>query len=352
MVPQVLSIIQIQFAGAERTKALGLYATVISAGAVAGQVVGGALATADLFGTSWRPVFLVNVPIGALLLLAGRRTLAATRGQSARRRDLRGVALLSAAALLVMLPLILGQTQHWPLWTYASFAGGAVFVIVGVRYLRALGRRGGDPLIDLAIFADAGVARGLASIFASFVAYGGFLFAFSFYLQSGLGDSPLRSGLIYAPLAIAFAVVSLGHARLGAGVVRWLPLAGLGSLAAGYVTLGMINQSGDWHVVLSIVLLVVVGAGFGAGFSPVIGLTVARVPPRHAPDASGLLNTTIQLGYVTGVASLGSYFVAVAKPGNAASSGHAFFAVSIGLAALAVVAALLAVSIRRSGAAA
>ncbi|HZQ38093.1 MAG TPA: MFS transporter [Dehalococcoidia bacterium] len=346
MVPQALAIIQLQFQGAERARALGLYATTLSAGAVAGQIAGGALVTANLFGSSWRPVFLVNVPVGIALLVAVRRCLDPTRGQAVRRTDLPGVALLSTAVLLVLLPLILGQSQGWPAWCFGAFAAGAAVTAVALAPLRRRGRRSGDPLVDLSVFREPGVGRGLASLFASFAAYGGFLFAFSFYLQAGLGESPLRSGLTYAPMATVFAVASLGHTRLPGRLQPWLAPAGLACLGAGYGALGLLNHSGRWQAGPSLVLLCLVGAGFGLGFSPVIGRTVARLGPRHAPDASGLINTTIQLGYVSGVAALGSYFLGNARPGDPVSAGHAFAGVSLALVLLAFVAALFAATLR------
>lgn len=346
MVPQVVSVIQIQFDGAEQARALGLYAMVLSFAVVAGQVIGGALVSANLLGSTWRPVFLVNVPIGIFLLVVAPRTLAPTRGARPRRLDLPGVGLLSAAVLLLVLPMIVGREQHWPPWTYGSLVAGVLLLAAGIAYLRRQGRRGGDPVLDLAVFASPGVARGLGSIVASMAAYGGFLFSLTLLLQAGLGFSALRSGLTFVPFAVGFAATSLGYTKLPPALQRWGAPAGLVCLAMGYAAVGVASRTGAWPAWPGGIILLVIGAGFGAGFSPVIAATLARVPRERAHDASGVLNTVVQLGYVVGVATLGSYYLSAAHAGSARSSGDAFATISIGLAVLALVAAVLAAGLR------
>lgn len=139
LIPQVLSLIQRNFTGEARTRALGAYSAVLAIGAAAGQVLGGILVSADLFGTGWRPVFLVNVPVGvALLVVAGRvlprdggggagrggETAEERTGEAATERarglDLPGLVLLGAAVSLFTVPLVLGQEKGWPLWSWLS----------------------------------------------------------------------------------------------------------------------------------------------------------------------------------------------------------------------------------------
>src|ERR1700743_3066399 len=139
MIPQVLSLIQRTYtAPGPRARAMSLYATVISGGAVLGQVIGGLLVSANLFGSSWRPVFLVNVPVGLLVLAFGRwlpapgtgggggRRGPAAPGRPARgteervrRLDLPGLAVLTPAVLALVLPLVLGHSLGWPAWGWA-----------------------------------------------------------------------------------------------------------------------------------------------------------------------------------------------------------------------------------------
>src|SRR5712691_533831 len=122
MIPQVLSLIQRTFPGQGRARAMSAYSAVLALGIVVGQVAGGLLISADLFGAGWRPVFLVNVPIGMALMLAGWRMLPAGRGEASRGLDLPGLALLTPAVLAVVIPLVLGQPEHWPAWGWLCLA--------------------------------------------------------------------------------------------------------------------------------------------------------------------------------------------------------------------------------------
>jgi MFS family permease len=337
MAPQALSIIQTQLSATDRARAVPLYATVLAVGAVVGQIVGGALVSADLFSWTWRPVFLINVPIGIAVLIATPRLLPPSRGVAPRRPDPVGVIVLSTTVLLIMVPLVFGPQQQWPAWTFITLAVGAVAVGCSVAHLYRQTRMGGDPLIDLAIFRSAGVRRGLGSLLAMQVAYGGFLFAFTLHLQGGLGKTPVTSGLTFAPFAGAFAVASLSHPRLPSRAQRWAPFLGLWALAVSYAALGALLRTGSGPGIAGALVLVVGGAGFGIGFSPMVGRTVANTPPRLAPDASSLISTTAQLGFAVGIATLGTYYLSVA--GDRGTSAIALTHVTVAASCLAVVAA-------------
>jgi len=341
MTPQVATIIQLPYQGAERARALALFASVLAVGVVSGQILGGLLVSADLFGADWRPVFLVNVPIGIALVAGALRTLGVTKAEERRPLDLLGVALVSATLLLILVPLVLGREQGWPAWMYLSMVSGLVLGAVAAAHFRAVAHWGGSPLVDPRIVSDAGFGRALASLFASTVAWGGFLFAFTVYLQAGLDYSALESGLIFVPYGVGFAVASLAHNRLPARLRPPLPAVGLLITGVGYVGLGLVDHSG-WHPVPSAALLALAGAGYGVGFSPVMAIAVASVPARRARDARGILSTAIQMSYAVGLTLIGSYFLAHAAPGDADRSGHAFTRVTYILAALSLVAAALA----------
>src|SRR5260370_25322847 len=155
--------------------------------------------------------------------------------------------MLSTAVLMIMLPLVLGQQQGWPAWAFASLLTGALLLGCTGVYLRWSISHGRDPLVDLTIFNHFGVRRGLAALFAMTVAWGGFLFVITLYLQTGLGDSPLRSGLTFAPFAVAFALTSLSHDHLPDRAPRCAPFVGLLVLAAGYAALGVLDWAGKSH---------------------------------------------------------------------------------------------------------
>src|SRR5262249_40802284 len=145
LVPQVFSIIQLNFTGPARARALSAYAAVLSAGAVAGLVLGGVVVTADLFGTGWRPVFAINVPIGIVLAAAVPRLVPpdAPAGRT-KQLDLAGLAAAACAVLLIVLPLVLGREEGWPAWGFGCIAAGAMLAAVFVLIERRVASRGGD----------------------------------------------------------------------------------------------------------------------------------------------------------------------------------------------------------------
>ena len=202
MGPQVMTVIQLQYDGAARMKAMALLATVVSAGVVAGQVLGGLLVDLDVFGASWRPVFLINVPVGLALLAIGPRLLPVTKRPSGRRMDWLGVVLVTDIITLVMVPLVFGHQVGWAWWTWACLAAAVPSALLLVLHLRRVLARGGAPVADVRLLAAPRFGLGMASTTAVMVAYGGFLFTLTLHLQQGLGDSPLRSGLTFVPYAL------------------------------------------------------------------------------------------------------------------------------------------------------
>ncbi len=128
MVPQVFSLIQRNFSGPGRAQALSLWAATLALGGLVGQVLGGLLVTANILGEGWRPVFLVNVPIGIILLVASLRLLPVDRPDRARPLDLAGLLSLAAAVLLLVVPLVLGHEEGWPAWTFASLVASIIAI--------------------------------------------------------------------------------------------------------------------------------------------------------------------------------------------------------------------------------
>jgi len=313
MVPQVLSLIQRKFAGAARARALGSYAAVIAGGAVVGQVVGGLLVSADLWGTGWRPVFLVNVPVGVVLLVLSARVLPRDSGEPGRGMDLPGLVTLSAAVLFLVVPLVLGHEEHWPLWGWLMLGGSALafalFVVVE-RAARA-------PLVPGAVLRAPGIVPALGALLTTMAAYGGYLFTVALHLQVGLRFSALHAGLMFVLPASCFAVASLNWRRLPA---RWYPLLptlgmSVGALSLVLVALGV--RGGDGLGGLFWLGQALFGLGFGTAFSPLITLALARVPLTQAADASGLLTTMTQLAQVVGVAAFGTLYLSLHPSGHA-----------------------------------
>jgi MFS family permease len=367
MIPQVLSLIQRTYtAPGQRARAMSLYATVISGGAVLGQVLGGVLVSADLFGASWRPVFLVNVPVGLLVLACGR-LLPAGRFDGIRTLDLPGLAVLTPVVLAFVLPLVLGQPLGWPAWGWALLAASIVgFGLLGVVE-RRVGARGGQPILPRALLGLPGMAAGLGGLFITMGMFGGWLFGLALELQDGLGESALRAGLTFIPCGVAFALVSLNWRRLPARYHERLPMIGFVVYGLGIVWSGLVLHSGaatgagaDGGVWLYLALAVA-GGGMAGAFGSLMGRVLSRVPVALAADASGVVVTVNQLGVVVGIATFGSLYLNLAGrlPAVAgsralsaftAASGHAYLAASVVLGLLAVVGAALALLHMRAAA--
>ncbi|MGW9212163.1 MFS transporter [Embleya sp. NPDC055664] len=327
LVPQVLTLIQRRFEGRRRTAAMGLYQTAIAGGAVVGQIVGGVLVDADLWGTSWRPVFLVNVPLGVLLLAVGWRALGGDRpGPDERtgwgRLDVPGVLVLAPAMLALVVPLVMGHEQGWPVWGWLVLAAGLVAMGAFALVERRVSARGGSPLVPGAVLRSPGLLSGGIMLLVGVASYNGFLFTLALHLQSGLGDSPLRAGLTYVPCAIGFAVSGLWWGRLPERIRAHLGYLGFALVSVSYVGMAASVHGGRDGGVALAVGLAGMGLGQGAVLGPLMASALGRVRPEHAGDASGVLVTLMQFGGVVGVATFGTMFLSTTGAG-AHASAHA-----------------------------
>jgi MFS family permease len=345
MMPQVMSLIQRSFDGPARARALSLYSAVIACGAVVGQVLGGVIVSADVLGTGWRPVFLVNVPIGVILLVAAGRRLPSAGGDRSRRLDPAGVATLSSSVLLFVVPLVLGHDEHWPVWGWFCLGASAVMFAVFVAVERALAARGGAPLVSARVLRAPGLVLGAASLFVAMVNYGGYLFSFALHLQSGLGESAQHAGLAFAPAALGFAATGLTWRALPQRLHGPMIPFGLLVAAVGYLLLAPILGRGGHGGTLMEADLLVVGLGLGLAFSPMVTVALTHVPLSDAADASGVLVTVFQLGQVVGVAVLGTTYLSLVHSPGPLPSAHALSTTLVALAASAVAAAGFAVAL-------
>jgi MFS family permease len=344
MVPQVLSTIQAATSGERRARALGRYGATGGIAAVAGQIVGGLLVSANLDGTGWRPIFLVNVPIGLVGLVLARRYVPDTRSGNAARIDYHGTVLLGLTVLALLIPLTEGESVHWPAWTFATLAAApllaAAFAAVEVR----AERRGHTPLVPPSLLRHKSMRRGLMLALPFFGGFGAFMFCYALLVQQGLHDSALAAGAGLAPMAVAFLGASLSTSRLlrrfGSRVL------GAGALlqALGLVILGLTVLASWPHVSLAALGpgMVVAGAGQGLVMSPLFGVVLSEVPPASAGAGSGVLTTTQQVALALGVATLGSLFIALAGDGVGMRDG---FLTVIGIQS--VIAIGLAIGARR-----
>lgn len=346
MAAQVLTGIQLDFTGRARARALGLYTLVLSAGAVAGQSLGGLLVSADLLGTTWRPAFLVNVPCGLVLFwLAWRYLPGRAASRAGHGMDRAGVGVLSAALLLLVLPLVLGRDERWPAWTWLSLASSAALFWALWAVERRVGARGGRPLVDPRLLARPAIGWGLASQAAATGTYFAILFTLALYLQQGLGKSAAYSGLALVGWVAAFGIPGPVLGRLPARARTLAAWAGAVVLAAGFAAIGVTLFAGQTGGALLMTLLGVAGLGLGMGFTGMLGHLTAAVTAERAADVSGLFNTATRTGGVIGTAAFGTLYLALVHHPSQATRG--FAVVCLALAATALAAAVMAgISVR------
>lgn len=326
MVPQVLSIIRVSFPARERRVALGLYGMTIAVGQVSGQALGGILLSANIGGLSWRPIFLVNVPVAILVAGFGFRRVPESRSPARPSLDLAGVGLLTLTAGLLIIPVVEGGALGWPLWCWlflaAVPAAGAVFVWWEHRARLSPARTSPasptsrQPLVDLGLFRSRDFRRGLFVNVTLYATISSFFFVLGLYLQTGRGESPFAAGLTFVPLAAGNFVASLSSSALVARYGRTTLTAGATLQVAGLLMLLAAAGPGQ---PLALVLggVTLFGLGQGLLIPPIIGVVLSRVPVSDSGAATGVLVTTQQMSGTIGLALVSLGFFA------AAGSGHA-----------------------------
>ena len=348
MAAQVLTLLQLQFTGPTRARALGLYTVVLSAGAIVGQVAGGLLISADLLGAGWRSVFLVNGPAGGLLFVLGVAVLPADPPGRTGRLDWTGVLALSAALLLLVVPLVIGPEQGWHAWTGLCL----VLSLPALAAFHALQRRvaaaGGRPIIDPGLLARRLVAWGAAAIGTTASTYFATLFVVALYLQRGLGYTAAASGLALRPWVAAFGLAGPLLPRLSGRGQRQAGPAGALLMVVGFT--GIALFAGPARGGLLAGLLGLCGLGYGLAYSALVLQLTRAVAVTHAADLSGLIQTASRIGGVVGVAAFGAGYLALAPAPGPALAVTAFVRIAAALAVTALAGAAMAQAAGRAAA--
>jgi EmrB/QacA subfamily drug resistance transporter len=310
MFPQTLSVIQVTFPPRERGTAFGVFGATIGLATITGPLVGGLLINGDLFGLEWRPIFLVNVPIGVVALVAAARLLHESKAPQALRTDLLGVGIVSAGLLLLVYPLVQGRDLGWPAWTFASMAAAVPVLALFALWERRKKAADGSPLVDLDLFRQRAFVAGLLLAGIFFMGIPAFFLTFTLWLQIGLGFTALHAGLTGIPFAVGSALASAASTRLAPRLGRRILSLGTLLLALGMaaVIATVDRYGGAVHSWQLIPALAVCGLGLGSVIAPLVNVVLAGIRGQDAGSASGVLTTIQQLGGAVGVAVIGVVF--------------------------------------------
>ncbi|QEI06768.1 MFS transporter [Pigmentiphaga aceris] len=322
--PQVYAAIRVGFSGDDSRRAFGLLGMTLGLAAIAGQVLGGWLVHADLFGSGWRSIFLINVPVGLLAMVAAR-FIPESRAAERPTLDWLGVALVSGGLGLLLVPLIEGPAQGWPAWSLLSLAAALMLLAGFYRHQEARRRGGQQPLVDMRLLGQRHFALGGLLVLVIYSTSSSFFLCFALLAQSGLGLDPFTAGSLFAPCSVGFVLASLAAPRW---VAKWGTRAiAAGALVYALALCGLVAQVALAGAALDpwwlIPVLVIVGAGQGFVMTPLLNLVLAGVDARQAGMAAGVISTLQQVGAALGVAVVGMLFSAAAGEGTSGAAHYA-----------------------------
>ncbi|GAA1988989.1 DHA2 family efflux MFS transporter permease subunit [Amycolatopsis minnesotensis] len=300
LMPQTMTIIIGTFPAERRGTALGVWGAVAGVATIAGPTVGGLLVSS----VGWRWIFLVNVPIGVLVLAMAVTLVPDIRHSARRKLDLAGAALVGVALCCLAFALTEGERYGWNALIWALL--GAAAVLLATFLLHQRFRQGREPLLPFALFRDRNYA--VMSFVSATVQVGmiGLFLPVMLYFQSVLGYSAIMAGLVMAPAMVLSAVLSPVAGRIADRVGgKYVLMTGLALFAAGLAWLALVIAVGRawWEFQAP---LLVAGFGIGCLFGPMITVAMYGVEPKMAGAASGVLNTIRQIGTVLGSAAVGA----------------------------------------------
>jgi Na+/melibiose symporter-like transporter len=234
---------------------------------------------------------------------------------------------------LALVPLTLGHDEGWPAWTWVCLIAAVPVGALTVAYERWLTRRGGEPLLDLALFRDRAFSAGIGVNFALIFFFGSFMFVLTLLLQLGLGQSPLRAGLETGPLAATFTLMAILGPRVSARVgPRSVTIGGALDIigTAGVIVTGLHfgGHLAAWDLAPA---TAVIGLGQGLAMPSLIGAALSGVPAERAGAAAGILTTMQQFGTAAGIAVIGVVFYSRLGPARADSVSAMVLAMTVDL---------------------
>lgn len=309
MVPQGFGLIRELFGDAGQQRAFAVFGPVMGLAAVAGPLVGGGLVDLNLFGSGWRAIFLVNVPLGLAAIAAGRRYLPRVAPAAAGGRlDVPSVGLAMAGGVALIYPLIQGREHGWPLWCFVLIGVGLVTLASFARLQARRAGQGRTPLVEPSILRRRPYVAGLAVVIGFIGAMGGMVIALNVMYQTGLGFSPLQCGVATVSIPLAAVGGSIVSSALLDRIGRTTMHIGIVVMGAGLVGVDLVlgAQGGGLSAWAVAAPLFVAGFGMGMVFVPMFDVILAGVAPSELGSASGLLESIQQLAMSLGIAATGT----------------------------------------------
>lgn len=311
MVPQVMSLMQVMYKQHERGAVMGIFGALAGVAASLGPVVGGLLIHLNIAGLDWRPIFLINIPVGIFAILAGIKYLPDGKSPHPLKLDIVGTGIIMTAMFLLVFPLIEGRDLGWPTWSFAMMASSVLGLVVFAWWQVKKDARDNSPLVVPALLRSRTFLTGLSVNIIFEGAMIGFFLPFTLILQVGLGFSVVKAALTGIPTAIGISVAmatfaqkiipKLGRYTMTIGTI--VMISGLGILYA-LIHHSQLHTS-PWEFAPG---LLVVGVGMALIMSPMFSVVLTDVDPKHAGSASGVLNAVQQLGGALGTALIGVVF--------------------------------------------
>lgn len=308
MVPQAIAYIQVLFADPkERSKAIGWFGITLGLASVIGQVLGGYFAGGHFFVAGWRLIFLINLPIGLLSLLAAHFYLPETDRHKGTKMDASGVVILTVGLFCLIYPLIQGRESGWPWWSFALLVL-SVGIFAYFFYDQRRKKAGGNPLlIDDALFDFRDFNIGLLAVLFHFMLHTCYLLLSAIFLQTGLGLSPLVSGLYFVAPGILFTLSSVAASKL-------IPRYGTPVLQVGIFiiiatfALQIVYFKPGASVPALFVLQALYGLGNGLVLPSLLNVTLRSLPPAFAGAAAGVYSTVQQTASALGICLIGGLY--------------------------------------------
>jgi MFS family permease len=342
--PQLLGSIRALYGDHELIWALDIYSTVIGVAVAGGQLLGGILVTADLWGLGWRSGFLINLPLGLIVLVAVAFLLPETGGQSRPRFDWGGVLLLSAALAAMIVPLTIGRSHGWPTSLLLTLAASPFLVAFFLAYEKRVSRAGGMPILDPALIAQPGFRRGVWVALLFFFTTP-FYLLFSIYQQAGLGLDALVAGLSILPYGVGSVIGPLIATSWSPRFKNHQFAIGMAIQIAGYAAIGsaVYFLIGGWPL---LALMFIAGFGQGIAMPRMISAVIGEASTLQASLAAGILNSVLQIGSAISVSAIGSLFFAVLGNASGAFAYGRAFAIAMAVTIWSLVASM-ALGLRR-----